>query len=562
MSIDYVKVQDVLKKRKVKYPEFGFLDNSGSVIKIMQWQPKGILSFQAERGFCCKEPAHKQKAESFIKEACNKRADIVITPEYSFPWDVVQEIIKSEKWQPKHGKLYCLGMEGISGEDLKNFIAQNDGVNGCCILTEDINELQENFFFSCLLYLFKSAGKIVCLIQFKTTPASDKWSDLEAKGLTRGKTIYLFKSRKAECYVFSYICADLLNQEIESFKSKISYQECLILHPQLNPKPLHETFEQMRGNYLNYDGQNTRIIGVNWAKDTVLPAEGQRHEVRIEESVSACFYNGDWNNKEKENVDLLTRNKAKGIDLAIKPHCLIWYMPDDEHCMFYTIDCFSGRMLSNVTGMHKEPLGDTHYRYCEKDGLWKPEAACNVCRIDWDWLQKAFLITPCSDGKCANSMLLHFFSILLMGMRIEDPNLAQERIHAIFSKGAAKNTALSTWRGKCQYVDSALKEGILPRKILKRDMGNCKWVLDARGNLAFGEEGASPEIYSVMYVNSESDCIIEKCRNQFLKDMGEMACDDRLIIYYITMRGIRCYEKFYNKDINKPDYTSTANCII
>lgn len=561
MSIEYKNVQDELKKRKIKYPQFSFLDNNGSVIKIMQWQPKGILSFNEERGFWCAESAHIRKAESFIEESYARKADIVITPEYSFPWRVVCEIIENDKLHPKNGKLYCLGMEGISSEDLKKLISRYDDRDCIHFIMEDIDELQDNHFFSCLLYLFKTTEKIICLIQFKTTPASDKWSDLESKWLMRGKTIYLFQSTNAQCYMLSYICADVLNQEIESFRSEIPYQECLILHPQLNPKPLHEAFEQMRGNYLNYDGKNTRIIGINWAKDTTLPAEGARAEVRVEESISACFYNGDWDRNEKENINLLKRNKAKGIDLIIKPHLLIWHMPDDEHCMFYTVDCFSSRMLSNVTGMHKEPLGDTYYRYCEEKERWISESACCVCRIDWDWLQKNFHIEPCEGGQCNNSLLAQFFSTLLTGMVVEEPGLAQNRIYAIMNKDATRDIALLTWREKCLYVDDALKTGILPRKCMELANGNYKWVLNAKGNLTTKEEHSSG-IYNVMYVNSSLDCIIEICRNQFLKEMGGGACDDRLIIYYMTMNGIQCYEKFYNKEINKPNYTDTTNSIL
>lgn len=556
-----MNVHDILKKRRIKYPQFGFLENMGSVIKIMQWQPKGILSFSEECGFRCSEPNHARKAQNFIEEAYSRKADIVITPEYSFPWSIAEEVIENENIHPKNGKIYCLGMEGISGEKLKDFISKYNSNQRTCFITEDMNALQDNYFFSCLLYLFKVNEKIICLIQFKTTPASDQWSELESKGLTRGKTIYLFKSMTAQCYMFSYICADVLNQEIESFRSEIPYQECLILHPQLNPKPRHQAFEQMRGNYLNYDGKNTRIIGINWAKDTVLPPEGARGEVRVEESVSACFYNGDWNKDKNENINLIRRNKAKGIDLTINQHILIWYMPDDEHCMFYTIDCFSGHMLSNVTGIHKEPLGDTYYQYSIEKQRWISESACRICRIDWDWLQENFHFEPCKNGQCNNSLLVQFFSILLTGMMVEDPDMARNRIYSIMNKGAIRDTALLTWREKCQFVDAALCSGKIPRKFKELANGNYMWILNANGNLTTKEEPLT-RIYNVMYVNSSMDCIVEKCRKHFLNNAGDAACDDRLIIYCMTINGIQCYEKFYNNRINDPDYTSTVNSIL
>lgn len=561
MRIKYVKVQDILAERQLPYMGFGFFDNSGSVIKIMQWQPKGTLSFSMERGFCCADQEHAEKAESFIKEACKKKADIVITPEYSFPWSCVRNIMGNEEMRPGRGKLYCLGMEGISCDELRAFITQNDQKDNVHIITEKLEELDENYFFSCLLYLFRAEGKIVCLIQLKTTAASDTWSDLEAKGLTKGTTIYLFKSLTAEYYLFSYICADVLNQEIESIKSEIPYQECLILHPQLNPKPLHETFEQMRRNYLDYDRHNTRIIGLNWAKDTVLPREGTRAEIKVQESFSACYYNGNWNDKEEENLSLLIRNKAKGIDLAIEGHSIIWYMPDSEHCMFYTIDGFPNRMLSNVTGIHKEPVADTYYEYSLNEALWKSGQGCRVCRIDWEWLQQTFEIAPCINAECAVSLLYRFFAILLASRECGDFIIEHGKIQTIFNKEAAQNDALSIWRERCSFVEDALKDGKVPLKFVLLRNGNYRWILDYEGNLTTKDADSQYPKYNVMFIESSQEAIIKKNIGRFVQNRGQAACD-RLIIYYMSVKGVQYYDKIYNTNINNPDNTHSVNSII
>ena len=94
-----------------------------------------------------------------------------------------------------------------------------------CIIWEELNDLIEKYFVSCLVYVFKSKEKMVCVIQLKRTHASDKWINLESLGLTGGKTVYLFKSKNGNNYIVSFICADVLSQEIESLKSEVSYEK-------------------------------------------------------------------------------------------------------------------------------------------------------------------------------------------------------------------------------------------------------------------------------------------------------------------------------------------------
>ena len=122
MKIIYKEVHKILEEKNIEYPEFGCLNTDSNAIKVMQWQPKGVLSFEQRKGFCCAELEHAEKAEGFIREAYDRKADIVISPEYSFPWDTLEKIIEDKTLQPKNGKLYCLGMEGISCEELINFI--------------------------------------------------------------------------------------------------------------------------------------------------------------------------------------------------------------------------------------------------------------------------------------------------------------------------------------------------------------------------------------------------------------------------------------------------------
>ncbi len=58
------------------------------------------------------------KFEKFICLAKAENVSLTITPEYSCPWTVIREIIANEEIQPSNGKLYALGCESITRDEL------------------------------------------------------------------------------------------------------------------------------------------------------------------------------------------------------------------------------------------------------------------------------------------------------------------------------------------------------------------------------------------------------------------------------------------------------------
>lgn len=180
MSIEYVSVQERLKNEKVNYPELGVFCARGNVVKIAQWQPAGEVSFSEDQGFYCKSDGHAKKGLEFLKSAVDGKADLVITPEYSLPWKVLEDILLNRTVEPKNSKLWCLGMEGISFDNLEAFYNKYNSENNLQIIIEDLESLNQKNFCSCIVYLFCAGKKMICLIQLKTTAASDQWVELES----------------------------------------------------------------------------------------------------------------------------------------------------------------------------------------------------------------------------------------------------------------------------------------------------------------------------------------------------------------------------------------------
>lgn len=555
MGIRYKSIQEILEEKKVNYPSFGFFNQRGNVIKIAQWQPHGEIKFEESKGFFSALEEHGQKALSFLAQARDQKSDIAITPEYSFPWKSLKKIFDEKDLTPKNGKLWCLGMEGISSDDFETFYGEYENHEKVVMLAEPRELLSVNEFFSCLAYVFVSGSKTVCVFQFKTTAASDKWAELESKGLTTGNDIYYFKDRDTNHCLFSWICADALNQEVSNVKNQVNYQQCIILHPQLNPKPLHESFEQMRKSFLNYSQRNTRILAQNWGKGSFL-IEEDGTKIQITDSYSAFYCCEEQNNR--EFMTLYRKNKSKGMNVAKNNHILVWHMPPKEHCIFYSIDCFDFSTLNNATASHKEPLGNQYMEYNEVEKRWEEKYVCDICSIDWKWLNESFALDKCEEGQCAVGALSHFFAILFGKNMYSELELKDGCSQVVYNEITSDSEEVSKQRERIEYVIEALKTNNIPTKFSELKNLNYIWILNEKGNL-IAKDGEKNEI-CVVYIDSSKESVINRGIVTLQNLMGEES-KDRMLLYHISSSGIKYYDKIYNTDISKPELTNSIEII-
>lgn len=554
MKIQYQNIYELLKKKRIDIPELNIFNDRGISIKILHWQPQGTLLFSEDEGFVCKENEHGKKAEAFVKLLLDNKIDIGISPEYCFPWKVLESIFSNKNQRPKKGKMWCLGMEGISSQMFDDFINRSKQYLDVEMIMEKLEDMILNSFFSCLVYLFSVPNKLICIIQFKTTAASDHWMELEANGLSCGNVIYYLKDEKTNHCLFSFVCADVLNQDINNIKNVTNYQNCIILHPQLNPKPLHDTFSQMRRNFLDYSQNPIKILSVNWSKGTNIKFDNKIDDIEILESFSACYYSKNIN----EDIlrQLVISNKSRGMDMTKDGNIYIWYLPDNEHCMQYLIDCFGNNLISKSIGSHNEPKADKYYEISEENYLWKDGNACGRCNIDWQWLKKEFGIDECTQDDCAVLKLHKFFSILFGGKFIDAVDRNNGNI--IFQQGNELKDDVIKKRERGEFINKALKEGNVPAKFGEIKNSSYKWILDDKGNFIIEENG---EPMCVVYADSENTIIIERRIKEFEHMMGKEALD-RMLFYYLTAEGIKYYEKFYNTEINNPNLANTVGEIL
>src|SRR5260370_14227147 len=162
--------------------------------RVLLMQPRGQIEASAagvrnrDRGLA------RRQFGSFLQGARECHGDLVITPEYSMPWDILVEALEAGSI-PSQGRLWALGCESITLGELeavKQRLAPHASV-----IYEPLVAGPERFTDP-LAYVFvaqpvqgDAVGRVVVLVQFKTCPMADD-DHFELNGLQLGTLVYQF----------------------------------------------------------------------------------------------------------------------------------------------------------------------------------------------------------------------------------------------------------------------------------------------------------------------------------------------------------------------------------
>lgn len=317
-------------------PQFTFLDQSSNNFSLLRLQCKGELIANPINGVQNDNEAHYNMCKNTLKKARETYADILLTPEYCIPWQLVEEIVQDRDLQPDYGKLWVLCCQGIQSNRFQEMM-QNFKESHYVVMPSDVSY---KYFVNVLLYIFQSAeeeGKLVIIPQLKLQPMRDTKMSHEGAGLTQGHTIYMF-GRNSNNQLCSIICADAYDNRIIQNLGLFNQtwnEHWIILHPQLNPKPRHDGIIGFRKSLFNITGErNIVYITANWAEGTIIELEGEGEE-KINNPWS-CIYlkhtNGNWL---QELRDIRKLNFSNGLAFCYvqKLKKIIWYAIKYEHLM-------------------------------------------------------------------------------------------------------------------------------------------------------------------------------------------------------------------------------------
>jgi hypothetical protein len=260
-------VADVLAAAGLEAPTLLALVPNAQQYQVLLMQPSGDIQVSPEGVRHRDRELAKRQFSSFLDDAHQTEADLVITPEYSMPWEVLIDALSAGRL-PLKGKLWVLGCESIRIDELEGIKTRL--APRVTLIHEDVKQDQQKFIDP-LVYIFTSPlvgdgdnFATVMLVQFKTQAMGGK-NHFEADFLTPGTTIYQFGGVEGhEVTLVTLVCSDVL--AFEDSHAKKSYDRAFVIHIQMNQKPRQEQFRKYRTRLHQYGGEATEILCLNWAR--------------------------------------------------------------------------------------------------------------------------------------------------------------------------------------------------------------------------------------------------------------------------------------------------------
>ena len=302
-----VSCQEFLANHGLDNPELNVLVPSQANYSAMLFQPTGRLEIGESGVRHTDQDLAIQQFSQFLQKAADDQAELAVTPEYSMPWEVLEQKL-SEGISPPLGCLWVLGCEGIKLQDL-NAIAGRLAPN-VRVLYEDLVDDPARFLNG-VAYVFQTrdadqdANQLVILLQFKTCPFGDD-DHFEVNGMLRGSCLYTFGSN-GSLHLATIICSDAF--EFQDAHATAIYDRTILIHIQLNPNPRQDQFKLYRAKLMGFGGGQTELICLNWAQGIKFRNNGGWTDWN--NIGGSCWY---LNNEKIDRRDaILTENHKRGM---------------------------------------------------------------------------------------------------------------------------------------------------------------------------------------------------------------------------------------------------------
>ncbi len=303
-------------------PELNCLEANASRYSVLMFQPQGEIEYS--ENFVRNKNHIKAEREyrQFIELGRSKASDLVITPEYSCPWSVIEQVIREDR-MPSIGKLWVVGCESITPEELYELSRR---VRAQCffIYDDDFERSAGQRFLDPVCFMFRTHSTStnsdinVAVIQFKTAPMGDGTMRFETDNLIRGTRFYKFKNTSVNSIsLICLICSDSLAYARERDHCLgIEFQNddpSIVLHLQMNKDPRNDRFAEYRKFCLRRDHKD--VICLNWAQNIKLyDNNGDGHVIDWGNASVSAIYSKSWPRKPSE--DVVHNNQQKGFYLT------------------------------------------------------------------------------------------------------------------------------------------------------------------------------------------------------------------------------------------------------
>jgi hypothetical protein len=310
-DLRFQSIETILSEKNLKNPELEVLYPDVHLYSAALYQPSGGVTGDSTRVGNLNPTDAEKKHISFLNQAKEAQSSIAITPEYSCPWSAIEKLLAEDTF-PEHSKLWIVGCESISVENLHSFKSNHQEKYE--IFFETISP-QTGRFLDPVCLFFKTEdqsgqSKQVILIQFKTQSMGDAPNHYERDNLIRGDLVYIIRGRDTNSIrLVTFICSDVLGITNDQIKEILT--RTLIVHIQLNPNPRSITFAQYRTFCFDATVSDCEVLSVNWAQNIQCAETTPSNWNNI--AGSCLYFKTDKLNTFDERIN---QNHARGLYLT------------------------------------------------------------------------------------------------------------------------------------------------------------------------------------------------------------------------------------------------------
>lgn len=346
MTDKFIYVEDIFEQEQENFcPEFDVCKGNPQTFSLMRLQSKALIKYDETNGPVINDEKYIDLCEDLLRKAKSEHADILLTPEYSFPLVLILKILSdtTDTIKPSIGKIWCLCCQGTQYDVFQDFLGKCEE-SGAKVIKDAVSNTSAKNFVDALIYVFLLKNSQVCILpQLKTHIMADRELQCEGDGMCIGNIIYKF-GKGYNNQLCTIICADSLNSRYVNLNNVNGINEnVILLHPQLNEKPRNSTFTNLRYTlYSNADCDRLVYITANWAFGTILMRNitpSDENKLQIISPWSCIYLKDTSNNWLEKQRSLRKENYSKGLDFGYFSKCKlkVFFSNKNENVQLITI---------------------------------------------------------------------------------------------------------------------------------------------------------------------------------------------------------------------------------
>jgi hypothetical protein len=273
MDAEFKTIREIFAEQNLQPPSLNVLVPDAQFYETLAIQPGGEIATRPDFVGHANQREAASQFSAFLRLALEKDCDLVLSPEYSCPWQVLTNAIANQ-CLPQAGKVWILGCEAITRDKLLAVIAAHTDV---VWIHEPIPEHAAGFL-DVLAYVTKgktrtNSTKHVVVLQFKTQAMGG--DTYERDHLICGRAIYVWHNPQDNIRLISLICSDtLVFDDAAAGQCRFDLHPYVIFHPQLIADPHHIDISSYRHRLFGQAvSERTEVVTLNWARGFTLPAK-------------------------------------------------------------------------------------------------------------------------------------------------------------------------------------------------------------------------------------------------------------------------------------------------